>query len=65
MQVDPDRSWRSKPFATRLLDGGPDRVTLRTGRLKIVRDGVIDERALDGDEWERELVAWFGYPYRI
>jgi len=65
MQVDPDKSWRSKPFATRLLDGGPDRVTLRTQRLKIVRDGVIDERALDGDEWEQLLVDWFGFPYRV
>ncbi|MFW2332244.1 arylamine N-acetyltransferase family protein [Ilumatobacter sp.] len=65
MQIDPDKQWRAKPFATRLLDGGPDRVTLRTHRLEVVRDGRIDERALDGDEWQRELVDWFGYPYRV
>ncbi len=63
MQVDPDRRWRSTPFATRLLDGGPDRVTLRRDRLEVVRDGKVDERALDGDQWEQELADWFGYPY--
>ncbi len=65
MQIDPDKSWRSKPFATRLLDGGPDRVTLRRNRIKISRDDEVDERALDGDAWEQELVNWFGYPYRV
>jgi len=63
MQVDPDRPWRSKPFATRLLDGGPDRVTVRRDALKIVRDGHLDERALDGDEWLHELRNWFGFEY--
>ena len=64
MQVDPEKRWRSKPFATRLLDGGPDRVTVRRDVRKLVRDGVADERALTGDEWEDELIRWFGFPYR-
>lgn len=63
MQVDPELSWRSKPFATRLLDGGPDRVTVRRDVLKIVRDGHVDERTLVGDEWQRELENWFGFGY--
>lgn len=63
MQDDPDRPWRSKPFATRLLDGGPDRVTVRRDTLKIVRDGQVDERPLDGDEWRDELRNWFGFGY--
>ena len=64
MQNDPAGRWRSKPFATRLLDGGPDRVTVTRHHRRLVRDGVVDERQLDGDEWERELIDWFGYPYR-
>lgn len=64
MQIDPEKRWRSKPFATRLLDGGPDRVTVRRDVRKLVRDGVVDERALTGDEWEDELIRWFGFPYR-
>jgi N-hydroxyarylamine O-acetyltransferase len=65
MQVDPDKSWRSKPFATRLLDGGPDRVTVRREVIKVTRDGVVDERPLHGNEWEQELIDWFGFPYRV
>ena len=64
MQVDPERPWRSKPFATRLLDGGPDRVKVTQNARKITRDGIVDEQPLDGDEWETELVKWFGFPYR-
>ncbi len=65
MQVDPDKNWRSKPFATRLLDGGPDRVTVTRHHRKLVRDGVVDEQPLEGDAWEQELVDWFGFPYRV
>jgi N-hydroxyarylamine O-acetyltransferase len=65
MQIDPDKHWRAKPFATRLLDGGPDRVTVTRHHRKLVRDGALDERALDGDEWEQELIDWFGFPYRV
>jgi N-hydroxyarylamine O-acetyltransferase len=64
MQADPDRRWRSKPFATRLLDGGPDRVTVTQNARKITRDGIVDEQPLEGDEWETELVNWFGFSYR-
>jgi N-hydroxyarylamine O-acetyltransferase len=65
MQIDPDKSWRSKPFATRLLDGGPDRVTVTRHHRKLVRDGVVREQQLDGDEWEQELIDWFGFRYRV
>ena len=64
MQVDPDKSWRSKPFATRLLDCGPDRVTVTRHHRKLIRDGVVDEQPLDGDAWEEELIDWFGFTYR-
>lgn len=63
MQVDPDKHWRSKPFATRLLDGGPDRVTVTRHHRKLVRNGEVDEQPLDGDAWEQELVDWFGFRF--
>jgi N-hydroxyarylamine O-acetyltransferase len=64
MQVDPTKRWRSHPFATRLLDGGPDRVTLTRERLAIVRDGATEERPVAPGEWNAQLVAWFGDTYR-
>ena len=64
LQTDPDKHWRSKPFATRLLDGGPDRITVTRNARKIVRNGHTDEHPLEGDEWQEELVKWFGFPYR-
>lgn len=61
MQVDPNKHWKHKPFATRLLDGGPDRVTLTTDKLKIVRDGVVEERPVSDAEWDETLHQWFGF----
>ncbi len=63
MQTDPDRHWRRKPFATRLLDGGPDRVTLTHDTLKVIRDGVTESRPIGPDEWDDELQRWFGFDY--
>jgi len=62
MQVDPDRHWRTKPFATRLVDiVSTDRVTLTADRLKIMRDdGSVDERPVPRDEWDGVLGDWFG-----
>lgn len=60
MQIDPDKSWKTKPFATRLLDGGPDRVTLTHDRVKLVRNGVIAERRIPNAEWMTTLHDWFG-----
>lgn len=60
LQADPDKHWRTKPFATRLLNRGPDRVTLTTDRLKVVRDGVTTETSISRDAWGTTLDAWFG-----
>lgn len=60
LQSDPDGSWRRKPFATRLLDRGPDRVTLTSDRLEIIRDGAVDTRQIAPGEWPRTLRDWFG-----
>jgi N-hydroxyarylamine O-acetyltransferase len=60
MQVDPDKSWSKLPFATRLLDRGPDRVTLTHDRLKIIRNGELAEQPVARDEWLSHLRDWFG-----
>lgn len=56
---DREQHWRQRPFATRLLDGGPDRVTLLADRLKIIRGGAVDETPVAPDEWEAALDQWF------
>ena len=57
---DPQQKWRQSPFATRLLDGGPDRVTLLHDCLKLRRNGEWSEQSVQpGDEWDRALRQWF------
>ncbi len=53
-------TWREKPFATRLLDGGPDRVTLLSDRIKFRRDGEWTEEPVAPPEWAATLDRWFG-----
>lgn len=61
LQTEPGLSWTERPFATRLLDGGPDRVTLLSDRIKFRRNGVTSEHPLTaGAEWRRALSKWFG-----
>ncbi len=52
--------WTDKPFATRLLDGGPDRVTLLSDRIKFRRAGVWEETPAAAENWGPELERWFG-----
>lgn len=60
MQVDPAKKWHKRPFATRLLDRGPDRVTLTSDRLKVVRNGVTTKTPVAVNEWAAQLYDWFG-----
>lgn len=60
LQTTPGLQWTESRFATRLLDGGPDRVTLLTDRIKFRRDRVWSEHPIDESEWERLLDEWFG-----
>ena len=53
-------SWVDKPFATRLLDMGPDRVTLRSDRIKFRRDQVWRQEPVAAYEWDEVLERWFG-----
>lgn len=59
MQVDPLKHWSRKPFATRLLGTGADRVTLTHDTLKLCREGVTDERPVERAAWDGLLREWF------
>lgn len=60
LQTTPGLRWTQARFATRLLDGGPDRVTLLEDVLKFRRDGVWTEHPVTPEEWEGLLLEWFG-----
>ena len=61
LQTDESLKWLQGPFATRLLDDGPDRVTLLRDRIKFRRNGVTTEQAVaPGNEWDQALAEWFG-----
>ena len=57
-----DGKFRQSPVATRLLDGGPDRVTLTSDRLRLAENGQTTDMAIDpgGQAWYDHLSRWFG-----
>ena len=59
LQTDLSLKWTRSRFATRLLDGGPDRVTLLEDKLRIRRNGAWEEAPVAGRDWERTLDEWF------
>ena len=59
LQADPELHWSQKPFATRLIDGGPDRVTLLSDRLRIVRNGELTETPVEPADWGDMVLKWF------
>lgn len=59
LRTDPTLHWSQKPFATRLVDGGPRRVTLLTDRLKYHGDGDQSESPVAADDWEQTLHELF------
>ncbi len=59
LQTEPGLHWTEGPFATRLLDGGPDRVTLLPSAIKFRRDGVWTEEPVADTDWSGTLAHWF------
>ena len=60
LQTASELRWTQAPFATRLLDGGPDRVWLLHDRLKLRRSGETTERPIPPEAWPETLDQWFG-----
>jgi N-hydroxyarylamine O-acetyltransferase len=54
-----DSHFTDKPFATRLIDGGPDRVTLLADRIKHRRNGEWCEEPVDPEAWDAVYRKWF------
>jgi N-hydroxyarylamine O-acetyltransferase len=52
-------SFTDKPFATRLIDGGPDRVTLLEDRIKLRRNGEWTEEPVQPNDWDTVYTKWF------
>lgn len=59
LRTTPGLQWTQSRFATRLLDGGPDRVTLLSDRIKFRRNGAWTEHPVDDSAWDRLLAEWF------
>lgn len=59
LQTEPGLQWTRSRFATRLLAGGPDRVTLLEDRLRQRRNGTWTEQPINPDDWARLLWKWF------
>ncbi|MGA7270831.1 MAG: arylamine N-acetyltransferase [Acidimicrobiia bacterium] len=59
LQTTPGLAWTESRFATRLIDGGPDRVTLLEDVLKFRREGVWIEERIEPDDWAEHLHLWF------
>ena len=53
--------WHQRAFATRLLDGGPDRVSLTGNRLRVRRGGTVTDTDVPDDHWAETCAAWFGF----
>lgn len=60
LQTTSELRWTQAPFATRLLDGGPDRVWLLHDRLKVRRNGITTETPVPPVDWPAVLSEWFG-----
>ncbi len=60
LQTEEGLKWTEGPFVTRLIDGGPDRVTLLRDRIRFRRAGTWSEESVTEAEWPEVLRRWFG-----
>lgn len=59
LQADLTLKWTKSRFATRILDYGPDRVTLLEDRLRIRRNGIWKDHPIPPEQWAQALRKWF------
>jgi len=59
LQTNRSLHWSQKPFATRLVDGGPERITLLRDRLKRHGPSGTAEEPVDPTEWDDVLSEQF------
>lgn len=59
LRTDPTKHWRTKPFATRLLNDAADRVTLTHDTIKFERANETTEQPVPADAWADTLAEWF------
>jgi N-hydroxyarylamine O-acetyltransferase len=59
LQTDLTLKWTKSRFATRILDYGPDRVTLLEDRLRIRRNGIWKDHPIPPEQWAQALRKWF------
>lgn len=59
LRTDPSKHWRTKPFATRLLNDAADRVTLTHDTLKFERAAEVTEAPVSPEMWADTLAEWF------
>ena len=53
--------FTEKPFATRSLGTGTDRVTLLADRIRFRRDEALTEEPVGSDAWNAVAKQWFGF----
>jgi len=58
LQTAPGLRWTESRFATRLIDGGPDRVTLLEKEIKFRRNGVWTASPVTEEAWPGLLAQW-------
>ena len=52
--------FTERPFATRSLGHGTDRVTLLADRIRFRRAGVWTEQPVEAGSWDDVAKQWFG-----
>ncbi len=60
LQTDPTLQWSKAPFATRLVDGGPVRLTLLPTLLKEITPQGTTETQVAEEDWDAVLLERFG-----
>ncbi len=60
LQTDPLLKWSTSPFATRLVDGGPLRLTLLPTVYKEITPEGTTETPVSAEEWDTILLERFG-----